>query len=208
MLAIRRRRPEEINDSPQKRQPVSLVYVDQTTFRFIRFPSSPSSRLRCAGAAQTAFLDHQLVVSQNATLRLTGPSHFVSSVALTSRSLETMPVVLIIQMERKKYLASNLTRHTNESTCGEWSRMDSFSLLKWCMALPRLGEQFVTKVHPAWTPCKMGAWPSLFHAPGLEDPNSPEGAPLPESIGSRELVFYDRYNHAGELDRVIVDKST
>ena len=30
MLAIRRRRPGEIDDGPQKRQPVSMVHVDQT----------------------------------------------------------------------------------------------------------------------------------------------------------------------------------
>ncbi|KAG1799382.1 uncharacterized protein HD556DRAFT_1231452 [Suillus plorans] len=167
---IRRRRPDEIDDGPQKRQPVPLVHVDQTT---------------------------------------------ASSIARVHRHL---PPTEAPSLLRRRFQLINLWRPISHAAvdwplalCDFRSVDYEKDLVPVALVYPdREGETFGVKHNPnhqwkylkAMTPEEFalikcfdsvhdGSVARLAPHTGFEDPNTPEGAPLRESIELRALVFYD-----------------
>lgn len=167
---IRRRRPGEPDDSPQKRQPVSLVHVDQTT---------------------------------------------TSSIARVHRHL---PPTEAPSLLRRRFQIVNIWRPISHAAvdwplalCDFRSVDVKKDLLPVALIYPdREGETFGIKYNPnhqwkymkAMTPEEFvlikcfdsiqdGSVARLTPHTGFQDPNTPEGTPLRESIELRALVFYD-----------------
>ncbi|KAG1727478.1 uncharacterized protein EDB91DRAFT_1315995 [Suillus paluster] len=167
---IRRRRPGEADDGPQKRQPVAVVHVDQTTD---------------------------------------------SSIARVHRHL---PATEAPSLLRKRFQIINLWRPISHAAvdwplalCDFRSVDVKNDLLPVALIYPdREGETFGIKYNPnhqwkymtAMVPEEFvlikcfdsvqdGSVARLTPHTGFEDPNTPAGTPLRESIELRALVFYD-----------------
>ncbi|KAF8123009.1 hypothetical protein EV363DRAFT_1420343 [Boletus edulis] len=167
---IRRRRPGQADDGPQKRQPVSFVHVDQTT------ASSVARVHRHLPASEApALLKRRFQI-----INLWRP---ISNAALEwplalcdFRSVDVkrdlVPVALVYpDREGETYGVKFDKGHS-------WNYMkdmepDEFVLIK-CFDSVQDGSVAILSPHT-----------------GFEDPNSPVGAPLRESIEIRALVFYD-----------------
>ncbi|KAG2096739.1 uncharacterized protein F5147DRAFT_839923 [Suillus discolor] len=147
---IRRRRPGEVDDSPQKRQPVPLVHGDQTTASIARVhrhlpPTEAPSLLR----RRFQIINIWRPISHVA---IDWPLALCDFRSLDfEKDLE--PVTLIYP-----------DREGDDPRRGFSFDSDS------------LQDGSVATVTP--------------HS-GFQDPNTPEGAPLRESIELRALVFYD-----------------
>jgi len=167
---IRRRRPGVIDDSPQKRQPVANVHVDQTTASSIarvhrHLPASDAPEL----------LKHRFQII-NLWRPISHPALDWPLALCDYRSVDqkkdTYPVALIYpdregETMGVKYSPGFKFKYFHGMTPEE------FVLIK-CFDSVQDGSVSVFTPHT-----------------GFEDPNTPAGSPPRESIELRALVFYD-----------------
>ncbi|KAH7890350.1 hypothetical protein F5I97DRAFT_1946124 [Phlebopus sp. FC_14] len=167
---IRRRRPGEIDDNPQKRQPVSLVHVDQTTASSVarvhrHLPESDAPKLL---RRRFQIINLWRPISHAALDWPLALCDFRS----VDRKDDLLAVALIYpDKEGETYGVKYSPNH-------KWKYMrgmepDEYVLIK-CFDSVQDGSVAILTPHTAF-----------------EDPNTPEGAPLRESIELRALVFYD-----------------
>jgi len=163
MPAIRRRRPGVPDDSPQKRQPITFVHVDETT----------ASSVACVHRHLPPSDAPALLKRRFQMINFWRPiSHAALDWPLALcdfRSVDIekdlVPVTLIYpDREGEAFWVKFNEAH-------KWKYMqgmepDEFVLIKWCAPPPCLGEHPVTKGRPASTPCEIGAWLSLLHTQG------------------------------------------
>ncbi|KII85475.1 hypothetical protein PLICRDRAFT_56712 [Plicaturopsis crispa FD-325 SS-3] len=167
---IRRRRPGEIDDGPTKRQPVALVHVDQT-------PESAANRVRRHLPAD----DVPTLLSKRFQIinlwRPIGHAALDWPLALCDfRSVDVkndlVPVALIYpDREGETFGVKYNAGHRWKYLRG--MEPDEVALIKCFDTVQEDGTAWLTP-----------------HT-GFEDPSTPEGAPLRESIELRALVFYD-----------------
>jgi len=166
---IRRHRPGEADDSPQKRQPVSLVHVDQTT------------------ASSIARVHHHLPSDAPALLKrrfqilnLWRPiSHTALDWPLALCDFRSVDV-------NKDLMAVALVYPDRE---GETYGVKYNESHRWKYMRGMEPDQYV--FIKCFDSVQDGSVAILTPHTGFQDPNSPEGAPLRESIEIRALVFYD-----------------
>lgn len=159
-LAIRRRRPGEADDSPERRQPVSLVHVDQTT-------ASSIARV------------HRHLPPSDAPALLKRRFQIINLWRPISCAALDWPLALcdFRSVDVKKDLAPVALIYPDREgeTFGvkfneghKWKYMrgmepDEFVLIKWYVSLASWREESVTETHLASIPCKMEVWLSLVH---------------------------------------------
>ncbi|KAG9311287.1 hypothetical protein JVU11DRAFT_8375 [Chiua virens] len=169
---IRRRRPEdsEVDDNAQKRQPVSLIHVDQTTVSSI---ARVHRHLPPSDAPALLKRRFQII---NLWRPISHPAFDWPLALCDFRSVDVkkdlVPVALIYpDREGEAYGVKYNEAH-------KWKYMkgmqpDEFVLIK-CFDSVQDGSVAILTPHT-----------------GFQDPNRPEGAPFRESIEVRTLVFYD-----------------
>lgn len=160
MLAIRRRRPGQADDSPQNRQPVSLVHVDQTlassiarVHRHLPPPDAPALLKR-----RFQIINLWRPISHAA---LDWPLAFCDFRGVDVKK-DLIPVALIYpDREGETYGVKFNEAH-------KWKYMrgmepDEFALIKWYVRLSAAWwEDVVTQTRLASIPCKMEVRPSLL----------------------------------------------
>jgi len=167
---IRRRRPGEIEDSPQKRQPVAQVHVDQTTASAI---ARVHRHLPAADAPSLVQRRFQLI---NLWRPISHPALDWPLALCDYRSLDRIkdlhPVALVYpDREGETYGVAYNPKHQWKYLRG--MEPDEFVLIK-CFDSVQDGSVAILTPHT-----------------GFEDPTTPADAPLRESIELRALVFYD-----------------
>ncbi|KAG1835489.1 hypothetical protein EV424DRAFT_1524014 [Suillus variegatus] len=167
---IRRRRPGEVDDSPQKRQPVQLVHVDQTTASSIARvhrhlpPTEAPSLLR----RRFQIINLWRPISHAAVDWPLALCDFRS----VDYEKDLVPVALVYpDREGETFGVKYNPNH-------RWKYMKSMT-----------PEEFV--LIKCFDSVQDGSVARLTPHTGFQDPNTPEGAPLRESIELRALVFYD-----------------
>lgn len=167
---IRRRRPGEPDDSPQKRQPVPLVHVDQTTASSIARvhrhlpPTEAPSLLR----RRFQVINIWRPISHAA---VDWPLALCDFRSVDAKN-DLLPVALIYpDREGETY---GITYNPNH----QWKYMKAMT-----------PEEFV--LIKCFDSIQDGSVARLTPHSGFQDPNTPEGTPLRESIELRALVFYD-----------------
>jgi len=167
---IRRRRPGEMDDSPEKRQPVSLVHGDQTTASSIarvhrHLPPSDAPALL---KRRFQIINLWRPISHAA---LDWPLALCDFRSVDAK--EDLAPVALIYPDRK-----GETYAVKYSPAHKWKYMrgmepDEYVLIK---CFDSVQDVSVARLTP--------------HT-AFQDPNTPEGAPFRESIEVRALVFYD-----------------
>ncbi|TFK23978.1 hypothetical protein FA15DRAFT_619934 [Coprinopsis marcescibilis] len=167
---IRRHRPGQFDDSPQKRQPVSQAHVDQT-------PVSSVERVHRHLPASDA---PGLVKKRFQIINLWRPISHVAwdwPLALCDyRSVDptkdTLPIALVYpDREGETY---GITYNPNH---------------KWKYLRGMTREEFV--LIKCFDSIQDGSVAQFTPHTAFKDPSTPEGSPLRESIELRALVFYD-----------------
>ncbi|KAF8548627.1 hypothetical protein OG21DRAFT_1479145 [Imleria badia] len=153
---IRSHRPGEADDGPQKRQPVSLVHIDQIT------SSSIARIINLWRPISHTALDWPLGLCD---FRSVDMKKRLMAVALIYPDGETFGVKFN-EAHKWKYMRG--------------MEPDEFVLIKWYVSLRHTLDSV-----------QEGNVAILTPHTGFEDPNTPEGSPLRESIEIRALVFYD-----------------
>ncbi|KAI1798151.1 hypothetical protein LXA43DRAFT_1056374 [Ganoderma leucocontextum] len=167
---IRRRRPGEIEDSPQKRQPVPQVHIDQTK-------DSSVARVHRHLPAEDV---PKLLANRFQIINLWRPTHHAAldwPLALcdyrtVDRSNDLVPTTLKYP-DRDGETFSVKFNPANKWKYVRGMEPDDFVLIK-CFDSQDDGKTAVFTPHTAF-----------------EDPTTPKDAPLRESIELRLLVFYD-----------------
>ncbi|KAG2141864.1 hypothetical protein DEU56DRAFT_870726 [Suillus clintonianus] len=167
---IRRRRPGEPDDSPQKRQPLPLVHVDQTT-------SSSIARVHRHLPPTEA---PSLLRRRFQVINIWRPiSHAAVDWPLALcdfRSVDVkndlLPVALIFPDREGETFG--ITYNPNH----QWKYVEAMT-----------PEEFV--LIKCFDSIQDGSVARLAPHTGFQDPNTPEGTPFRESIELRALVFYD-----------------
>jgi hypothetical protein len=163
---IRRNRPGEIDDSPQKRQPVPLVHVDQT-------PASAETRVK-RHAPEDA---EELLKSRYQIVNLWRPiSHPATDFPLALcdfRSIDTENDLVPLRLEFSTYTGQ--TYAVQHNTGHRWKYLRSM----------RPDELVLIKCFDSDT----GVARLTPHT-AFVDPTTPEGTPYRESIELRALLFY------------------
>ena len=188
ILAIRRRRPGQADDSPQTRQPVSLVHVDQTTASSIarvhrHLPPSDAPALL---KRRFQIINLWRPISHAA---LEWPLALCDFRSVDVKK-DLMPVALIYpDREGETYGVKFNQAH-------KWKYMrgmepDEFVLIKWYVSPGPSEGGGCNKDASSFDSVQDGSVAILSPHTGFQDPNSPEDAPLRESIEARALVFYD-----------------
>jgi len=167
---IRRRRPGEVDDSPQKRQPVAGVHVDQTT-------ASAIARVhRHLAPADT----ESLLKRRFQIINLWRPIHHVAldhPLALCDfRTVDT-----------KADLAATDLKYPDRN--GETFRVKYNPNHKWKYLKGMTPEEIV--LIKCFDSIQDGSVAILTPHTAFNDPSTPSDAPLRESIELRALVFYD-----------------
>jgi len=167
---IRRRRPGEVDDSPQKRQPVAGVHVDQTT-------ASAIARVhRHLPPADT----ESLLKRRFQIINLWRPIHHVAldhPLALCDfRTVDT-----------KADLAATDLKYPDRN--GETFRVKYNPNHKWKYLKGMTPEEIV--LIKCFDSIQDGSVAILTPHTAFNDPSTPSDAPLRESIELRALVFYD-----------------
>ncbi|KAG6376596.1 hypothetical protein JVT61DRAFT_1578 [Boletus reticuloceps] len=167
--SIRCRRPGEADDSPQKRQPVSLVHGDQTT------ASSIARVHRHLPSEAPALLKRRFQI-----LNLWRP---ISNAALE------WPLALCDyrSVDVNKDLVPVALIYPNHE--GETFGVKFNEAHRWKFMRDMETDEFV--LFKNFDSVQDGIVAVLTPHTAFEDPNSPEGAPLRQSIEIRALVFYD-----------------
>ncbi|KAH7923328.1 hypothetical protein BV22DRAFT_1015711 [Leucogyrophana mollusca] len=167
---IRRRRPGEAGTSPQKRQPVALAHVDQTTRSSIarvhrHLPPSDAPALL---KRRFQIINLWRPISHAA---LDWPLALCDFRSVDVKN-DLMPVALVYpDREGETYGVKYNAGHQWKYLRG--MEPDELVLIK-CFDSVQDGSVAVLTPHT-----------------GFQDPTTPEGAPLRESIELRALVFYD-----------------
>ncbi|TFK23402.1 hypothetical protein FA15DRAFT_670515 [Coprinopsis marcescibilis] len=166
---IRRNRPGQLDDSPQRRQPVAQTHVDQT-------PASAVARVHRHLPASDA---PELLKKRFQIINLWRPiSHAAWDWPLALcdyRSVDpkdALPVTLVYpDREGETY---GITYNPNH---------------KWKYLRAMTPEEIV--LIKCFDSIQDGSVAKFTPHTGFEDPSTPEGSPLRESIELRALVFYD-----------------
>lgn len=167
---IRRRRPGEIDDSPDKRQPVSLTHVDQTT------KSSIARVHRHLPADEAPDLLKRRFQIINLWRPISNPAIDWPLALCDYRSVDpakdTYPVTLVYPDREGETLG--VAYNPNH----KWKYFHGVTpeecILIKCFDSVQDGSVAIFTPHT-----------------GFEDPATPEGTPYRESIEMRALVFYD-----------------
>ncbi|EIW75994.1 hypothetical protein CONPUDRAFT_65153 [Coniophora puteana RWD-64-598 SS2] len=167
---IRRRRPGELDDHPDRRQPVSLVHVDQTVKSSI---ARVHRHLPADEAPELAKRRFQLI---NLWRPIDNPAWEWPLALCDFRSVnydqDLVPVALVYpDREGETFGVTHNPEHRWNYVKG--MTPDEFVLIK-CFDSLRDGSTAFLTPHTAF-----------------EDPTTPEGAPLRSSIEIRALLFYD-----------------
>lgn len=167
---IRRRRPGEPDDSPQKRQPVPLVHVDQTT-------SSSIARV------------HRHLPPTEAPSLLRRRFQVVNIWRPISHAAVDWPLALcdFRSVDVKKDLLPVALIYPDRE--GETFGIKYNPNHQWKYMKAMTPEEFV--LIKCFDSIQDGSVARLTPHTGFQDPNTPEGTPLRESIELRALVFYD-----------------
>lgn len=189
LLAIRRRRPGEIDDSPQKRQPVPQVHVDQTA-------ASATARVHRHLPAEDVpeLLKHRFQI-----INLWRPIHHAAwdwPLALCDyRSIDVAKDLIPTTLKYPDRDGETLGVKYNQSHKWKyWKGMepDEFVLIKWYVLFVCFVELCADPGHECSFDSKNdGQTAILTPHTAFDDASKPEGAPLRESIELRLLVFYD-----------------
>ncbi|KAJ3900480.1 hypothetical protein F5879DRAFT_972625 [Lentinula edodes] len=167
---IRRRRPGELDTDPSKRQPVSNVHVDQTS------QSAKSRVLRHL----PAFEAPQLLKKRFQIINLWRPiSHPAYDWPLTLCDFRSM--------NREKDLVPIALIYPDRE--GETYGVKYSPEQKWKYLKGMTPEEIV--LIKCYDSIEDGSVSVLTPHTAFEDPSTPEGSPLRESIELRALVFYD-----------------
>lgn len=187
-LAIRRRRPGQIDDSPDKRQPVSLVHVDQTNASSVarvhrHLPASDAPALL---KRRFQIINLWRPIAHTA---LDWPLALCDFRSVDVKS-DLLPVALIYPDREGETFGVKFNQ------AHKWKYMrgmepDEFALIKWYAPFRHSQEWDFDKDTSSFDSVQDGSVAILTPHSGFQDPNSPEGAPLRESIEVRALVFYD-----------------
>jgi len=137
MLAIRRRRPGVVNDGPQRRQPVSLVHVDQTT------TSSVAHVHRHLPPSDAPVLLKRRFQIINLWRPISHPALDWPLALCDYRSVDVekdlVPVALICpDREGETFCVKFNEAHKWKYMQG--MKPDEFVLIKWCVPLPHLQQ--------------------------------------------------------------------
>ncbi|KAG1883577.1 hypothetical protein F4604DRAFT_1575657 [Suillus subluteus] len=167
---IRRRRPGEPGDNPQKRQPVSSVHVDQTT------PSSISRVRRHLPPTEVPSLLRRRFQIINIWRPISHAAVDWPLALCDFRSVDVekdlIPVALLFpDREGETFGVKYNSNH-------QWKYMKAMT-----------PEEFV--LIKCFDSIQDGSVARLTPHTGFQDPKTPEGTPLRESIELRALVFYD-----------------
>ncbi|KIK39434.1 hypothetical protein CY34DRAFT_808271 [Suillus luteus UH-Slu-Lm8-n1] len=167
---IRRRRPGEPDDSPQKRQPVPLVHVDQTT-------SSSIARV------------HRHLPPTEAPSLLRRRFQIINIWRPISHAAVDWPLALcdFRSVDVKKDLLPVALIYPDRE--GETFGIKYNPNHQWKYMKAMTPEEFV--LIKCFDSIQDGSVARLTPHTGFQDPNTPEGTPLRESIELRALVFYD-----------------
>ncbi|PPQ89617.1 hypothetical protein CVT25_012533 [Psilocybe cyanescens] len=166
---IRRRRPGQVDDSPDRRQPVAQVHVDQTTQSSI---ARVHRHLPASDAPKLLEKRFQII---NLWRPISHPAVDWPLALCDYRSVgpnDTVPVALVYDDHEGETLGVKY----NENY--KWKYLhgmtpDEVVLIK-CFDSIQDGSVAIFTPHT-----------------GFSDPSTPEGTPLRESIELRALVFYD-----------------
>lgn len=167
---IRRRRPGEIDDAPDRRQPVAQAHVDQTT-------ASAIARVHRHLSAEEApsFLQRRFQII-NLWRPISHPAIdwplALCDYSSVDKKSDTFPIALIYPDREGETMGVDYNPNQ------KWKYIhgvtpDEFILIK-CFDSIQDGSVAVFTPHT-----------------GFQDPLTPEGTPLRESIELRALVFYD-----------------
>ncbi|OBZ67239.1 Uncharacterized protein in dcmA 3'region [Grifola frondosa] len=168
---IRRRRPGEVDDSPEKRQPVPQVHVDQT-------PQSARARVERHLPAEDVpeLLAHRFQII-NLWRPIAEPAYdwplALCDFASVDAKNDLVPVALKYPDRDGETFGVNSTRTTSSNICAGWNR-----------------TMLIDRLH-SYDSRDDGKTASFTPHTAFEDPTTPPGAPLRESIELRLLVFYD-----------------
>ncbi|KAG0695075.1 hypothetical protein DFH29DRAFT_985038 [Suillus ampliporus] len=167
---IRRRRPGEPDDSPQKRQPVPLVHVDQTT-------ASSIARV------------HRHLPPTEAPSLLRKRFQVINLWRPISHAAVDWPLALcdFRSVDAKNDLLPVALIYPDHE--GETYGIKYNSNHQWKYKRAMIPEEFV--LIKCFDSVEDGSVARLAPHTGFQDPNTPEGTPLRESIELRALVFYD-----------------
>ena len=192
LLAIRRRRPGEIDDSPDRRQPVTQVHVDQTA------ASSVARVHRHLPASDAPKLLERRFQIINLWRPIGNPAIDWPLGLCDYRSVDikkdTFPVALIYP-EREgetmgvKYNPNHKWKYLYGMTPEE------IVLIKWRVLVLRLlviGLNLTALYYfYSFDSIQDGDVAICTPHTGFSDPTTPEGTPFRQSIELRALVFYD-----------------
>jgi hypothetical protein len=167
---IRRRRPDEVDDGPDKRQPVSQAHVDQTT-------ASSIARV------------HRHLPPDEAPALLKRRFQIINLWRPISHAALDWPLTLCdfrsVDMEKDLVPVKLVFADREGETFGVKYNAEQ----KWKYMRGMEPDQYV--LIKCFDSVQDGSVAILTPHTGFQDPNSPEGAPLRESIEIRALVFYD-----------------
>ncbi|KAG1830296.1 hypothetical protein DFJ58DRAFT_824741, partial [Suillus subalutaceus] len=166
---IRRRRPGEAGDDPQKRQPVSAVHVDQTT-------ASSIARV------------HRHLPPTEAPSLLRRRFQIINLWRPISHAAVDWPLALCdfrsVDVEKDLVPVALLYADREGETFGvKYNPNHQWKYLK-----AMTPEEFV--LIKCFDSIEDGSVARLTPHTGFQDPNTPEGTPARESIELRALVFY------------------
>ncbi|KAH7908716.1 hypothetical protein BJ138DRAFT_1128247 [Hygrophoropsis aurantiaca] len=167
---IRRRRPGEADDSPQRRQPVPLVHVDQTN------------------RSSVARVHRHLPVSEAPSL-LKRRFQIINLWRPISHTALDWPLALcdFRSVDVKKDLLAVALIYPDRE--GETYGVTYNPGHKWKYLKGMETDELV--LIKCFDSLQDGSVAILTPHTGFEDPSTPEGSPLRESIELRALVFYD-----------------
>jgi len=167
---IRRRRPGEIDDGPDKRQPVPRVHVDQTE-------SSAVARV------------HRHLPESDAPKLLSKRFQIINLWRPIGRPAYDWPLALcdFRSIDRKEDLVPTKLRYPDRD--GETFGVKYNSGHKWKYVRGMTPDEFV--LIKCFDSQEDGKTAILTPHTAFQDPSTPPDAPLRESIELRLLVFYD-----------------
>ena len=164
VLAIRRRRPGEADDNPQRRQPVSQVHVDQTTASSIErvHRHLPASDAPALLKRRFQIINLWRPISHAALDWPLGLCDFRS----VDMKKDLIPIALVYPDREGETFGVKF----NEAH--KWKYMkgmepDEFVLIKWYVSPAFCLEEPEAETRLASIPCKMEVWRSLRHTLGL-----------------------------------------
>jgi len=167
---VRRRRPDEVDDGPTKRQPVPLVHVDQT-------PSSSARRVTMHTSPEEA---PQLLKKRFQIINLWRP---------IGRPAYDWPLALcdFTSIDYKRDLIPTTLKYPDRD--GETFGVQFSENHRWKYLRGITEDEFL--LIKCYDSQEDGKTALLTPHTAFQDPSTPPDAPLRESVELRLLVFYD-----------------